>query len=264
MIPEFSLKLICGLSLVWCLAPQSLITSGFFRIQMLIALGLSVLAFLTAGQMPAADVGENAAARNMAIFGVVSGILSFFGSFYWTLERRRVGAIFGGLIAVCSWLFLISVVVGRSASSSPVEWVAPVLDAASSAMLFGSTTAAMLLGHWYLTATGMSLAPLIRFNQFFLASVLFRIVVVATVSTSSSGSFSMSDSGLLVLRWVGLVGPLILGVLTQKILKYRNTQSATGVLYAATILVFMGEMAARLLSSSVEHVALSGPVSGVM
>ncbi|MEW4489147.1 hypothetical protein AB1L42_13785 [Thalassoglobus sp. JC818] len=231
---------------------------------MLITLGLSVLAFLTSGQMPAAADGENPAASSMAIFGVVCGILSFFGSFYWTLERRRVGAIFGGLIAACSWLFLIFVVAGRSASSNLVDAIPPVLDAASSAMLFGSTTAAMLLGHWYLTATGMSLAPLTRFNQFFLASVLFRIVVVATVNSSSAGSFSLNDSGLLILRWVGLLGPLILGILTQRILKYRNTQSATGVLYAATILVFMGEMAARLLSTSDQHVALAGLVSSLM
>jgi hypothetical protein len=36
-------------------------------------------------------------------------------------------------------------------------------------------------------------------------------------------------------------------IVVTKILKYRNTQAATGVLFAALILVFMGEMAAALL-----------------
>jgi hypothetical protein len=34
----------------------------------------------------------------------------------------------------------------------------------------------------------------------------------------------------------------------QSILRYRNTQSATGVLFAAVILVFIGETTAAVLS----------------
>ncbi|MBT5017989.1 MAG: hypothetical protein HON04_04540, partial [Planctomicrobium sp.] len=52
---------------------------------------------------------------------------------------------------------------------------------------------------------------------------------------------------LLTLRWAGLIGPFIMAILTIQILKYRNTQSATGLLYAATTLVFMGEMASNLI-----------------
>ena len=41
MIAQFALRLTCGISLMWLLMPQRQITSGFFRIQMLLALALS-------------------------------------------------------------------------------------------------------------------------------------------------------------------------------------------------------------------------------
>ena len=41
--------------------------------------------------------------------------------------------------------------------------------------------------------------------------------------------------------------PLALSLVLLRILRYRNTQSATGVLFAGLIVVFMGEMTAALL-----------------
>jgi hypothetical protein len=56
----------------------------------------------------------------------------------------------------------------------------------------------------------------------------------------------------LAIRWLaGLIGPLAMALMVPRILKYRNTQSATGVLFAGVILAFMGEMAATLLSNEV-------------
>jgi hypothetical protein len=52
----------------------------------------------------------------------------------------------------------------------------------------------------------------------------------------------------LSLRWgAGIIGPLIVAAMTWRILKYRNTQSATGVLFVGVILTFLGEMTALLL-----------------
>ena len=53
----------------------------------------------------------------------------------------------------------------------------------------------------------------------------------------------------IALRWLsGLVGTLILAVMTWETLKIPNTQSATGILYVAVICVFLGELTAQLLS----------------
>ena len=44
-----------------------------------------------------------------------------------------------------------------------------------------------------------------------------------------------------------ILGPLAACLLVWRILKYRNTQSATGVLFAGVIVTFIGELAAALL-----------------
>lgn len=245
MIPEFALRLICGLSCCWCVTAQNDITPGFFRIQMLLTLGLATLTLVTAGQLSAEQgdaapfpVGTGAAGLLIAV--------SFAGSVLWTLGRRRAGSVAGWLIfglSTIAVLWLSGAVNGERAlriESPSAVWLAA--NAMTSAFLLGSVTAAMLLGHWYLTATGMSLAPLQRYVSLFGAAVVLRLAIVGALWGTGDRGISSLDW----LRWGGLIGPLILWPMTQRILRHRNTQSATGVLYAATILVFLGEMAGAL------------------
>jgi len=250
MIPEFALRLVCGLSAMWCLAPRRQITSGFFRIQMLLVLGLSVLAVVTAHQFPVSDsaLTDRVQGGIFAASLLIAG-LSFAGSMAWTLERRRGGAVFAWLIFGIALLTICGTTICGTTgnmSNSLFKGVQSGLSALSAAWILGATTAAMLLGHWYLTATGMALQPLVNYSRLFGLSVLARIGTEIG-SVISQGHSLEGNWTLQILRWGGLLGPLVMAWLTLRILKYRNTQSATGVLYAATILVFMGEMAAGLL-----------------
>lgn len=251
MIPVFAIRLICGLSSMWCLAPRRHITSGFFRIQMLLVLGLSVLAAVTSNQYPVPNAA-NADGFQMRIFAGSLGLsfLAFAGSVAWTLERRRGGTWFAFLILLIS-LFMVLMPSFDSAPDpmSSLNAFLP-LNALTSAWILGASTGAMLLGHWYLTATGMALQPLTNFCRLFFLAVLLRILAEATLIMGMMTPGFSGNWTLQVLRWGGLIGPLVLAGLTLRILKYRNTQSATGVLYAATILVFMGEMASGLLAAS--------------
>ena len=78
MISQFALRLICGMSLMWALMPRRDVTSGFFRIQMLVVMGLGVLAVLTSGMLT-------------QTLATVIGVAGFVGSIAWTLERRVAG-----------------------------------------------------------------------------------------------------------------------------------------------------------------------------
>lgn len=250
MIPQFALRLICGLATLWTIAPRRDITSGYFRIQMLIALGLGVLTAVTASQSvtgpsPTSDINSSL----VFACGMVIAGLAFMGSILWTLERRAAGGTLGALIMILA----AAAVVLTSAYVTPGgqrSWLG-MADGMTSAWLIGSVTGTMLLGHWYLTATGMKLNPLIRYNRWFLAAVVLRIIV-AGILTATRWPYDAQHWTLSILRWGGLLGPLVMGVLTIQILKFRNTQSATGVLYAATTLVFMGEMAAALAARAGE------------
>ena len=57
--------------------------------------------------------------------------------------------------------------------------------------------------------------------------------------------------GLLVgTRWlVGLLVPCVFVYMTHDCIKRRSTQSATGILYAAVILTFIGELMSQLMSA---------------
>jgi hypothetical protein len=68
---------------------------------------------------------------------------------------------------------------------------------------------------------------------------------------SLTGNLTTSWLVFLSLRWLaGLIGTLGLAWMTWLTLKIPNTQSATGILYAAMILAFIGELTAQLMSSA--------------
>jgi hypothetical protein len=249
MIPQFALRLIFGLAAMWCLLPSGQITSGYFRIQMLISLGLAVLAAVTVSQFSPHDARPSERdAVQLQLFLLSLGLagLGFFGSIAWTLERRRGGGVFAWLILLTSAAALIRITSARGEISAML--LGAVAVSFSSAAILGGVTAAMLLGHWYLTAKGMSLKPLEQYTWAFLGATTVRCAV-AGIQHFGRDDFSNSQSMLLALRGGGLIGPFVMAILTLRILKYRNTQSATGVMFAATILVYMGETAAALLSA---------------
>ena len=241
MIPQFALRLIFGMSLTWCVMPQREVTSGFYRIQMLVTLGLGVLATLTLGQLESPGV----VTPGLYVLTIGVALASFLGSVMWTLERRSAGGRYALSVLVMSAVAIVFATWGRE-SGVPV-WF-DLLSELSGGWIIGGAISTMLLGHWYLTATGMKLEPLQQLNALLLAAVVLRTVLAGAVFYWAPSVEATTQWVWLALRWAGLIGPLILVLMVFRILKYRNTQSATGVLYAIDILIFLGEATAALLS----------------
>lgn len=259
MITQFAFRLICGLSVVWCIMPRSRVTSGFFRIQMLVTLGLAALAGISAGHVtsdvPALSLLSTAA---LQVIAAVIGGLSFVGSVFWTLERRTGGARLGHLIAVLSAVTVIL----NSVSAESIGTLTGTLfwlSELSTAGVSGAAVGGMLLGHWYLTAPTMSTSPLNRVNAWLGSCAVIRLLLgliagavfagmTVDDGAASSASLSSTHQVWLSLQWTGgIIGPLACSIMVHRILKYRNTQSATGVLFVGVILAFLGEMTGALL-----------------
>ena len=230
------------------ITPARWVTSGFYRINMQVLLGLNVLATLVALGQP----------ERYALWPpLVAAIVSYLGSVIWLYEKPRPGTIALWLVAACdaggAWLALEPV----SASASSASRMLAAADPITAGLLLGFTMAAMLLGHWYLNTPTMQLAPLRRLV------VLMAVAVVLRAVQSVAGlGFEIADLGspdttrllLIVLRWLaGLIGVFVLAVLTWQTLKIPNTQSATGLLYVAVIATFLGELTSQLLSVGVVH-----------
>jgi hypothetical protein len=234
-VAHFAIRLICGIGLALCAMPRKDVVPAFFRIMLLVVLGLGVLFTLTA---PGGAFWR----------GVVLSSIAFVGSIGWLLERRQAGAVAIGLVFVLAIVEVVFFGSGWSAAGTGRHWLAAVSALASSATL-GSALTGMLLGHRYLTAPGMPLAPLIWLNGGLGLATLFRFLVSTGALISDFGTLTQSfDWILLALRWLaGIFGPMVVCVMVHRILRYRNTQAATGVLFVAVILTFIGELTGDLL-----------------
>lgn len=258
MISQFALRLIFGMSFVWCVMPRREVTSGFFRIQMLVALGLAVLAALGSGQIPetAGEAGPVLGRDSIQIIAGALALLSFCGSVMWTLERRAAGTRYAFTIALGSGITAILASVSQSQLGTlhgNLSWLSEI----TTALVSGTTVGGMLLGHWYLTTPSMTTTPLNRVNAWLGgvagAKLLIGGLTVACWPLISAQTKVVEQWSSTYAIWLslallgGIFGPLAVCWMVHRILKYKNTQSATGVLFVGVILAFIGEMTGALL-----------------
>jgi len=250
LLAEFLFRLTFGVALSMALTSSRQVTSGFFRVHLWVLMGLQTLAALAVYSIasPAKSAGTSIGLLQFA-FAVVSAVISYLGAVIWLYERRLAGKI--ALVAICAFSFA-ALAAGASAKTFSFQ----VVDRASSGILLGLVSTSMLLGHWYLNTPTMKLEPLRRLILMLAIAVLARMVVsgsgawLEATHSASSSELPQSWAMFLALRWLsGLVGTLVLAGLTWQTLKIPNTQSATGILYAAVILTFIGELTSQLLSA---------------
>ncbi len=247
----FLLRLACGLAAGMGIVSPGQVTSGYYRNNLYVLLGCNVLAGLTAWRLQ----------TWAGAWCVVGAVLSYAGAVCWLYEKQKAGRL-------ALWLVAAAALAGSWAAQRP--WLAAgtgysvvqprwgglphhVLrwcDAPLGSAVSGGSVAAMLLGHWYLNAPGMQLAPLLRLLRWLLACTAMRAVGSAiSAAAVSQASMPASDAWFLVLRWgAGLVGVMSLVVMAARNLAVPNTQSATGILYVAVIGAFAGELLALLLA----------------
>lgn len=144
-----------------------------------------------------------------------------------------------------------------SASLVSVEAIIYPISFFLSALLLGSVTVGMLIGHWYLIDTGQSLDPFVKVFRFFVfalvAQCFFMLIAPlaislagTTASAAALGSLWRKHSMLLTLRViVGQGAPLVLSWMIWRTLLIPHTMAATGLFYIALLGVFVGEILGR-------------------
>ena len=241
ILSQFLLRLAFGLAVGMAITSSRQVSSGYFRNHLYVTLGLATLAALVLARLslPAAS------------FAGASAALSFFGAACWLYESKTAGKTVLWLVAASA---LAAALIAQPTSGvSDMLSILRSLAVVTSGMVLGVTTAAMLLGHWYLNAPGMELAPLRRLLAVAASAVAIQ-AVVSGVGLAAELSYlrhvSLAWLLFVVLRWsFGIVGVTLLLWMARETLKIPNTQSATGILYVAVIGVFVGELASALLSA---------------
>ena len=242
---QFLYRLSLGLAFAMAITSPKQVTSGFFRNHLYVLLGLNVLA--------AAVAWTDEAGRFTAWIPTTAAIVSYVGAVLWLYELPHVGR---PAIGVVGLLGLLGAWQETVLPSPPTfgDQLLFRLDPVAGGLTLGMTIGAMLLGHWYLNAPGMKLAPLRQLVLGMAAAIVLRAVVSGvglgfTVASDSGALETGVFQAMLALRWLaGIVGSLVVAGMTWQTLKIPNTQSATGILYVGVITTFLGELTAQLLS----------------
>ncbi len=128
------------------------------------------------------------------------------------------------------------------------------------ALFLGSVTIAWIVGHAYLVATRMTIAPLRHFSNLLSWTVSARAAfLVASLACAWLASRDMeppiavrlASSWMILLLRVG-IGVVAVGVFAYMVsdcVRRRATQSATGLLYFSSLFAYIGELAGQQLSA---------------
>jgi hypothetical protein len=241
VVATFCLRLAAGLILMLPILPAAHIPPRFYRVHFLTALGLLAVAGIF--------IGEKATIEFWLIYA--AAILGcFVGSIVWHLHEAPGGklAVYLTPIALAACLIRGGMLV-RGDAAGPMR----IADDVLAALVVGSVTTAMLMGHSYLISPSMSMSPLLRLLGAVGVSVILRIGLASFglwgwTSSHSAGSLETELMVWLPVRWsLGLIAPLVLGWMAWETARIRSTQSATGILYVVVILTFLGELTSQLL-----------------
>jgi hypothetical protein len=246
LLAEFVVRLAFGLATTLACMPPNRLPAGFYRVHLWILLGLNTFAIL-AGRSPS----QVSSRSYLVLVTSAAAVLSFLGSLLWSREKRKSGRI---LLVAVAWLDLLGawwIIGGWHATGDPTQAFGLGAEIVSSGLVLGVALAAMLLGHWYLNAPGLDLAPIQRLVAALMAILLLRaLICLFEWASSPPGGLPNWWWMMACLRWLaGLAGAFVLALLSWQTLKIPNTQSATGMLYVVVIFVFLGELTSQLVAA---------------
>ncbi len=270
MLADFAVRLAAGLAVLLLATPVKEVPPRFYRTHALVILSLLVLAALVywSAGTPATTADEASRTAAAGAVGVPAhglilagsaAVLAYLATVCWGMGLPRLaGPLTAAVAGVGGWILVaISVAEASATGVGPVVIALNALARTTSAVLLGASLSAMLLGHYYLTASTMSIEPLKRYIAWSGWGLAARGAVaaagVAVAATHAFGTAGLGGSPVVfeVIRWgMGVVAAGVALRLAWQTALIRSTQSATGILYIATILVLFGELAALAAQGS--------------
>lgn len=186
----------------------------------------------------------------------ISAALYFVYSGPVTARTRQLGLAAAAVACAVSLAFAVR---EAPAVSGGAPWVVASLSAFATGLVGGSVGLAMVFGHWYLTVPTLDVAWLVKLNRLTMVWMgLSAAALVATCLTFAEplrareidllGPWSLFYIGTRLALGVAL--PLLFAWMASESLRYKNTRSATGILYASTVLVLIGTAVSLFLQDS--------------
>ena len=251
-ILHFAFRLNLGILIAMAITSPRHVTSGFFRVHLWVAMGINSLAAMVVYMIGSDYVPE--VRDQLLTQSILLTVGSYAGAVCWLYEKHKLGRIFIVLLAVLTG-YTAWIATPEVNTLDIRQTLIECSDIITSSLAVGSIMTAMLLGHWYLNTPTMNLVPLRLLLKFAAIAILLRVITISI----GEACLIMYQSELVNTQWwifvglrwlAGIIGTSIMLWMTWVTLRVPNTQSATGILYAATILVFIGELTAQILSDT--------------
>ena len=248
---QFCLELAFGVLFAMAFVPKAPVGVLFYRLMGTTAFALTLL-----------GVGVPLATEAMAwsdpALLCAAGVLVGYPFYSGPVRGKKWGAALGvGLIGAAA---AVGILVARSFDGPTSTAVTlATLSALATGSVAGSVGLAMVLGHWYLTVPNLQVRHLRRLNRVSVFTMLASFGLVALTCLFFYEALNSYDrplfgaTGLFYLGTrlvVGLLFPLGFAWMTAGSLRFENTRSATGILYASTVLVLIGTAVSVSLQDS--------------
>lgn len=258
----FLVNLALGIVVLLPFVPRAEIGSGFHRFNAMTAVLLLVVATLVRFLQPADAASGLFVPSGFGLYSAVAFLAA--AALYWLSLRFEADAIQRLALAAAIAAGLATVVgyardFGGRFAEEPWLRALVFTHGLASAWVLGSVVFTMILGHWYLVVPRLSIRFLQKHSRLFVGSVLSRAALaLVTIGLYAAfgwpGGFAftaealVSDGFFLVPRLLfGVGGALVLGALIVRTAAIGSTQSCTGILYGAVVLVLFGELSASWL-----------------
>ena len=249
---QFALELALGVLIAMAFVPNAPVGPFFYRIMGTAAL----VPILLALALPMLGQGHSAGRPQLVVTALA--VLAY-PVFSGPVRGRGWAAAQGlGVVAVAVALAL-QVRTNLGPGADWGAWSLASFSAVATGCVTGSVGLAMVLGHWYLTVPTLQVRHLRRLNRVCVASMLACLCAIALSCVVFADDFAASERSLFGM-WglfylstrvaVGLLVPLLFAWMTAQSLDAKNTRSATGILYASTVLVMIGAAASISLQDS--------------
>ena len=248
---QFCLELGFGVLLALAFVGKAPLGPFFHRVMGTTAL----VPLLAAAVLPVAD-GQSAWSEPQVLLAGLAVVL--YPGYSGPLRSARRNAMLN-VALLGAGLALVLAVRRVELVDGTLELLVASLSALATGCVAGSVGLAMVLGHWYLTIPNLQVVHLQRLNRVTVGAMLVSLVALGTTCLLFAEPLRVASPplfgawGLFYLGTrlaVGLALPLLFAWMVASSLVHRNTRSATGILYASTVLVLIGTAVSISLQDS--------------
>jgi len=247
---QFLLELGFGVLLALAFVPDAPVGALFYRL-------MGTCAALPVAAAFALRLRAGAAWSDPAILGAALALAAhpfYSGAARGGRWKAGLGAGLGGCALATGWIVHTGL-----PELAPLGQMVGVFSSLATGTVAGSVGLAMVLGHWYLTVPKLEIRHLARLNRVTVAAMLASLSSLGAACLVFAGLLEHAEPplfgpwGLFYLGTrlaVGLALPLVFAAMAASALRFQNTRSATGILYASTVLVLIGTAVSVFLQDS--------------